>query len=278
MSAAVTVVFVAFNSAAVLGEAIASVPEGMPVVVVDNASRDVSVEVARQGGAEVIEAGENLGFGAGCNLGVRAVETQFVLFLNPDARLLPDTVELLMEDAEANPNAAAFGPLLLDNGVPELPRAYTLLEDGPAMMDTLPEEPCEPGFLSGACLLMRRSAFEAVGGFDEAIFLYLEDDDLCLRLRQAGSVLRLVPGAQVVHHQGTSSPPSRRSLKLRNHHTMASHVYLAKKHGLSVDFEAMRLNSRQRLKRAWLTLDLKRIAINRGRLSGLSATGPGKQT
>ena len=123
----------------------------------------------------------------------------------------------------------------------------------------------------------RRGAFMAIGGFDEAIFLYLEDDDLCLRLRDAGHTLRLVPEARVVHHQGTSSPPSRAGLELRNHHTMASHVYLAKKHGVAVDFNRMRSKARRRLLTAWLTLDLTRVAINRGRLSGLSADGPGRR-
>lgn len=277
MSASVTVVFVAYNSAAVLGEAIASLPGGVPMVVVDNASSDASVAIARQGGAKIIEAGDNLGFGTGCNLGARAAVTEFILFLNPDARLLPRTLDILLADAAANPKAAAFGPLILDDGQPELPRAITLLEKGPAMMDAVPEQPCEPGFLSGACLLVRRAAFEAVGGFDEAIFLYLEDDDLCLRLRQAGWALRLVPQAHVVHHQSTSSPPSRQSLKLRNHHTMASHVYLAAKHGLCVDFKAMARKARKRLRTARLMLDRKRIAINQGRLSGLAAKGPGKR-
>lgn len=274
----VTVILVAYNSAGVLAQAIASVPEGAPVIVVDNASSDASVTCAREHGATVIEAGANLGFGPGCNLGAEAAETPFLLFLNPDARLLPDTLPTLLATAAEHPRAAAFGPLILDaDGVPETPRARTLLDDGPAMMDSVPTTTRSVAFLSGACLLVRRDAFEHIGGFDPAIFLYLEDDDLCLRLRNAGHDLLLVPAARVRHDQGTSSPPSQASLHLRNHHTMASHVYLAAKHKRPADFAALRRKARRRLLTAWLTLDRKRIAINRGRLSGLSARDPGRR-
>ena len=274
----VTVVLVAYNSAAVLDDAIASVPDGARVIVVDNASTDASVQVARDRGAQVIEAGDNLGFGTACNLGAKKATTSFVLFLNPDARLLADTLTVLLTEADQHPGAVAFGPAILnETGRPELPRAATLLEDAPAMMESSPSVSCEVGFLSGACLLVRRDAFDAVGGFDEAIFLYLEDDDLCVRLREVGGTLRLTPSARVRHHQGTSSPPSLTSLKLRNHHTMASHVYLARKHGLAVDFDGMRRKAQRRLLKARLTFDRQRVAINLGRLSGLAAKGPGRQ-
>lgn len=275
----VTVVFVTYNSAGVLGDALASVPDDVPTVVVDNASADGSVAIARDRGAEIVEAGDNLGFGTACNRGAAKADTSFVLFLNPDARLLPDTLPALLAEASLHPHAAAFGPCILDaDGTPELPRARTLLDDGPAMMTEAPGAACDVDFLSGACLLVRRDVFLALGGFDEAIFLYLEDDDLCLRLRGAGHTLKLVPGARVVHHQGTSSPPSRAGLELRNHHTMASHVYLARKHGIAADFDGMRRKARMRLLTSWLKLDLTRAAINRGRLSGLSADGPGRRS
>ncbi|MEM7210439.1 MAG: glycosyltransferase family 2 protein [Pseudomonadota bacterium] len=275
----VTVVFVTFSSCDVLPDAIASVPEGIPIISIDNASSDGSSTLARELGATVIDAGNNLGFGTACNLGARAAETPFVLFLNPDARLLPQTLDVLLKEAEASPQGAAFGPLILDGqGKPEIPRARTLLDTGPAMMDRIPEQTCSVEFLSGACLLVRREAFLQIGGFDEAIFLYLEDDDLCLRLRKSGHSLRLVPSAHVVHHQGTSAPPSRVSLQMRNHHTMASHVYLARKHGVSTDFAALRKQARKRLVQAWLKMDLNRIAVNRGRLSGLSAPSPGRRS
>lgn len=274
----VTVVVVTYNSAGVLGDALASVPDGVPTVVVDNASADGSVAIARDHGAKIVEAGDNLGFGTACNRGAAKADTPFVLFLNPDARLLPDTLPTLLAEARLRPEAAAFGPCIVDaDGIVELPRARTLLDDGPAMMAELPASGGEVDFLSGACLLVRRGAFLAIGGFDEAIFLYLEDDDLCLRLRNEGHALRLVPDARVVHIQGTSSPPSRTGLELRNHHTMASHVYLARKHGIAVDFDRMRSKARMRLLTSWLKLDLTRAAINRGRLSGLSADGPGRR-
>ncbi|MEM9060162.1 MAG: glycosyltransferase family 2 protein [Pseudomonadota bacterium] len=275
----VCVIIVAYNSAGVLAEAVSSVPDGIPVIVVDNASTDDSAKIAAAAGARVIDAGGNLGFGAGCNLGAAAADTEFLMLLNPDARLEPSTLDLLMAEMRTDSGIAAAGPLLLNGeGKPEMPRALTLLDEGQAMMEAVPSDATDIGFLSGAALLIRRDVFEEIGGFDAEIFLYLEDDDLCLRLRQAGHRLRLVPEARVMHHEATSSPPSRRSLWLRNHHTMASHVYLASKHGIDVDFGRLRRKARQRLILAWMRLDLDRVAMNRGRISGLRAHGPGRLT
>lgn len=271
----ISVVLVSYDSAEVLAEAIASVPPGAEVIVVDNASADDSADVGEAAGASVIRTGQNAGFGTGCNRGAAMATREFILFLNPDARLEPDCLERLLAEADSQRDAAAFGPVLLDGaGQAGLPRAATLLDsDTPPMMSTVPEQPCDVGFLSGAAFMVRTAAFRDIGGFDENIFLYLEDDDLCLRLRGAGGRLRLVPGARVTHHQGTSSPPSPKGLEMRNRETMRSLVYLAGKHGIGMDFAAHRRKARWRLLIAALLFDRKRVHINRGRLQGLSGAG-----
>ncbi|MGL4242872.1 MAG: glycosyltransferase family 2 protein, partial [Beijerinckiaceae bacterium] len=83
----VTAILVSFNSAAVIGAALASLPPGMPAVVVDNASSDDSAAIAEAAGATVIRNARNLGFGVANNIGMRAAAAEWVLLLNPDATL-----------------------------------------------------------------------------------------------------------------------------------------------------------------------------------------------
>jgi GT2 family glycosyltransferase len=97
----------------------------------------------------------------------------------------------------------------------------------------LPEGDCCLPFLSGACLLVRRSAFEAVGGFDPAIFLFYEDDDLCRRLRDAGHALVHVDAAQARHGRGKSTAPSLRRRYVARWHLAWSRAHVGAKYGQS---------------------------------------------
>src|SRR4051812_41344016 len=146
--------------------------------------------------------GRNAGFGAGCNAGVRAGRSPAVLFLNPDARMDPDSVRHLGAVLEEVPQLGAVGPHLVEvNGDTQLtmrraPSLRTAFAEALFLHHVLPgssevvkagyEAPNVAEWLSGAALCVRRSAFDAVGGFDERLFLYSEDTDLCVRLRGAG--------------------------------------------------------------------------------------------
>lgn len=210
----------------------------------------------------------NLGFGAACNRGAAVVETPFALFLNPDAWLSPGSLAALVGQLYTDPGIAAAGPLLRLHGQIPLPRQSALLDvDDPPTFTTLPRQTRDVGFLSGAALLVRMTAFRALDGFDEHIFLYLEDDDLCFRLRQAGHRLRLVPAAVVDHDQVASA----RRLCQRNRHTLQSMHYLAGKHGVDFDFTAKRRQAWRRLALALLLADRRRLQVNLGRLQGLGA-------
>jgi hypothetical protein len=186
---AVTVATVTFNSAAVVAAALRSAPAQARCIVVDNASADDTIAAARavRPDAEIVELPRNVGFGAANNAALARCETPFLLMLNPDATLGEGTVAAFLAAAAAHPEIGLFG-LGPETPGPETPGPVT-----PAAT------------LSGACLFARVDAMRAVSGFDEAIFLYFDDDDLCLRMRAAGFGVAAVPGARIDHVSGRST-------------------------------------------------------------------------
>lgn len=190
------------------------------VVVVDNASTDgTGAFLATRPEVQVVRAGYNSGFAGGAQLGVDAVETEFVALLNNDAVADPAWLDRLVSAARAHPEAAAVTSLMLLAGTtpPVVNNAGVLLSSDWYGADrgygTSPEQFAEAtevfGFSGGAALL-RTSAVRAVGGFAREFFLYYEDTELSWRLRTAGWVVRYEPGAVVVHeHSATADQQSR---------------------------------------------------------------------
>jgi N-acetylglucosaminyl-diphospho-decaprenol L-rhamnosyltransferase len=231
MNAKVDAVVVAYNSRDTLRgcvEPLAGMRE-VAVVVVDNASPDDGLATVADLPARLVPAGRNGGFSFGCNLGASFGSAPYVLFVNPDARVEPAALKALVRVLDEDPALALAAPRILrEDGTlhysqRQAPRlrstwaqafflhrvfrragwADELVRDPAAY-----ERPGSPDWLSGACMLVRRSAFEQVGGFDEGFFLYCEDTDLCVRLRAAGHGLRFEPSAVVQHVGGASAPRS----------------------------------------------------------------------
>lgn len=227
----VTVITVAYHSLAVLPALARSLPPDVRLVVVDNGGEAGLAEWTFAQGARLITAQGNIGFGRACNLGAEGGTTGFLLFLNPDARLAPGSLDALLEAAGRHPQAVAFGPLLQGaDGVPGCKRVSAL-----APLDrvaAVPKTDTVVPVLSGAALLVRRQAFAAVGGFDPGLFLYFEDDDLSLRLRATCGPLILVPAAKVLHQPGQSSPASAALSWQRGYHLTRSYIHAARKHRL----------------------------------------------
>ncbi len=197
------------------------------VVVVDNDSIDGSgaALAAADADARLIPAGANLGFGRAANRGVAATDAYRVLILNPDAVVEPGCVKALLAALDGDEGLAVVGPRV-DNPdgtrypsvrrFPDLPvaaghaflglvRPNNRFTRRYRMLDGEPDQTADVDWVSGTCMLVRRSAFDAVGGFDEAYFMYVEDVDLCWRLRRAGWRVGYEPGARVVHTVGASS-------------------------------------------------------------------------
>jgi hypothetical protein len=226
---AVDVVVVSYNSSGELRgcvESLAGQP-GLNVIVVDNASSDGSLDTVADLPLDAVALETNGGFGHGCNAGWRRGSAPYVLFLNPDARILPESLERLAAVLDERPDAGAAAPRIteadgaLDYSLRRFPRlrstyarALFLHRVFPAAdwTDELIRDPSayreagSPDWVSGACVLVRRSALEALGGFDEGFFMYCEDVDLCRRLWDAGHEVLYEPAAEVSHIGGASAP------------------------------------------------------------------------
>ena len=236
-TAAITAIVVSLDSAEVLPACLdALAGEGVPAIVVDNASEDDSRAIAEAKGARVIANARNEGYGRANNIGVAAADTPYVLIVNPDLELGQGAAAALLAAAERYPDAGMLAPRIVEPSgriflqprsllsPPHLNRSGTM---------AIPEgDACLP-FLSGACLLIRREVFVALGGFDPAIFLFYEDDDLCRRMRDAGHALVHVHDAEARHGRGRSTAPSpQRRFKARWHLAWSEH-YIAQKYGLA---------------------------------------------
>jgi N-acetylglucosaminyl-diphospho-decaprenol L-rhamnosyltransferase len=221
------------------------------VVIADNGSTDGAPEEALEcyPGTELLRTGGNLGYGTAVNRAMSTVppEQEFVLVANPDVVWAPGSIDVLLEAAGRWPQAGTLGPLIRDPDGAVYPSARhlpSLVRGGMHAVigfawranpwtKSYRQERLEPserpvGWLSGSCLLVRRSAFDAVGGFDERYFMYMEDVDLGDRLGRAGWLNVYVPGSEILHDKGhsTGRDPGR---NLRAHH-VSTYIYLSDRH------------------------------------------------
>lgn len=229
---AVTIVVVAFNSAAVLPACLASIPARYRVVVVDNASTDDTPALAQalRPDADVLRLRANLGFGRGANAGFAVVESDFGLLLNADARLTPGVLEALAEAATRYPDAGLLAPEIFgDDGALQFGHALPYTPQRRRFVP-MPAGDCCMDYVGGSAMLFRMSAFRALGGFDDAIFLYGEDDDICMRLAAAGHALIHVAGCRVLHAGGKSTTPSPRLEWCKAWHQGWSRIHVEAKH------------------------------------------------
>lgn len=217
-----TVVVVAYRSRSPLERFLDGIGGDVPVVVVNNSSdEDALSDLAdRYPGVRVVDAGGNLGFSAGANLGARHVETPYVAFMNPDTMPTPAILDSLAAALEGDPGVAACGPTGIGTAgggaQPTLRRVtahalglhrwfpligiYYYPRDGARV---------EAGWISGSCCMIRTEDFAAAGGYDDAYFVFMSDFDLGLRLARRGR-RQLVLGDVVMRHVdgGSSDLPS----------------------------------------------------------------------
>ncbi len=229
--AACSVVIVAFHSAAMLPACLAAIPAACPVIVVDNASPDGSAEVAlaARPSARVIRAPRNLGFGPGANLGFAEVTTEFGMLLNADATLEPTSIAGLIAAARRYPQAALLAPeIIAEEGHMQFGHDLPFRRLRGPVVEPVGDACC--WYVGGSAMFLRMSVLRELGGFDPEIFLYFEDDDLCMRVRAAGHALVHVAGIRVRHLGGASSAPSARLSHFKAFHQGWSRLHLQAKH------------------------------------------------
>ena len=221
-------VVVNYNAGDDLRQCVASLrDEGADeIVVADSASTDGSLDqLARQDPGVVLRRGPNRGFGAGVNEGARGFARDYLLVVNPDVTVQPGAVERLVGALDRDARVAIVGPMIRTPDGRRYPsaRRFPSMRDALGhgflgvvwptnpftrryrMLDWDPVTSPDVDWLSGSCLLVRRSVWEDLGGFDESYFMYAEDVDLCWRIWKAGWRVTYEPGAVVVHRQGVST-------------------------------------------------------------------------
>ncbi len=224
MPAAGSIIIVTFNSARHIEACLRSLNQpDWERIVVDNASSDATCEAARAvPGTQVLANPDNRGFAAAANQGARAARGELLLFLNPDVQAQPGALAALRATAERTSAGALAGRLLDSTGATQvgftfrrLPTLATALAETLLLNRLWPgnpfnrryrcvdfdyDRPAEIEQPAGACLLVKRRAWESLGGFDPRFFpLWFEDVDLCHRLRQAGWTILYEPQARFLH-------------------------------------------------------------------------------
>jgi len=236
MTAAIQVIIVNFNAGETLTRCVQSVlsaREKLNITIFDNASADGSAEqvqslFGRLENVEIFCNDENIGFARAVNAAAGMGDEELLLILNPDCELLPGALGYLKQALENDPDAALAGPTVVDRtgviqkgtlrrfpdpwnslvtltGLWRLGRWFPAYKGVNRHQSRLPESNAMAEAVSGACMLVRRPAFESAGNMDEAYGLHCEDLDLMYRLQQQGNHCIFVPAARVFHQQGVSS-------------------------------------------------------------------------
>ena len=215
-----SIIIVSYNARADLERCLESLVTHPPaidheIVVVDNASTDDTVQALRTRwpGVRLIEAGDNLGFSRGNNVGIRQSFGELVLLLNGDTLVPPGALDTLAAVLDRRPDVAIAGPRLVDaTGQAELSfgRMISPVSElrqklrARRSVERLTSVEREVDWVSGACLLVRRADADAVGLLDERYFMYTEDVDFCAAIRARGRKVLFTPRAQIVHLRGRS--------------------------------------------------------------------------
>ncbi len=234
-SDAVAAVVVTYRSAAWIERCLDTLliqPEVTSVWVVDNASDDHTVDLVRSRypHVQVISNRCNIGFAAANNQALEKISEPYVLLLNPDAFLEPESVGAMLEVFRADEHMAVVGPRIIRNGMieaslsmaPTASASWLFLLSGMRNYSTggfsgkpVAGFPWEDGaqgeHLRGSCMLVKKTAIEDAGPLDERFFLYFEETEWCLRMRRSGWNIAITPKA-IAHHEGRASVKTQSSL------------------------------------------------------------------
>ncbi|GAA4367646.1 glycosyltransferase family 2 protein [Agromyces bauzanensis] len=248
------IIVVAYRSDTELDAFLASAGKGSSepavLIVADNLpSEGVAATIAARYGAAYVPMHANLGYGGAVNAAVELLPTtiKWVLVSNPDVMISAGAIDELLRLAGGDPAIASAGPRILNEDGSVYPSARAVPSIGSGIGHALFSRVWagnpwtaryhngedysrvrDAGWLSGACVLLRRSAFDAIGGFDPGYFMYFEDVDLGYRLGRVGYRNMFDPAASVTHLGGRSTATESAAM-LRAHHRSAER-FLAKRY------------------------------------------------
>lgn len=248
----VSLIIINYNNAAYTSECVDSIIEktdvaiSYDIIVVDNNSNMEDYNLLKDSlpkypNVFLHRSVINTGFGGGNMFGVQFANSKYLLFLNNDTLLMNDCISILYRYMEGNEEVGVStaqnydenGKFVIsfdhNKGIRKLLFGRSFLEkqlpNNYPNRNTEYSEPVEVNFVNGAFMFFRSEVFAKVGGFDNNIFLYFEEMDICLRMRKLGYNSILVPNAKVLHYQGISIGVS----KAINRESLISYLYVISK-------------------------------------------------
>lgn len=235
-----SLVIVCFNSSTPLERLLSFLHASGPVdfiqdiILVNNSpcDRERIASIGTTFGCTVINSGENLGFGAACNLGFSMSAADGVVFLNPDVLISAGSLRVLRDNLKNCDQTVACGPIILDGLRRRRLKCSSVADPNPRASTPVFRrrlDVVETYFLPGCAMAVKAAAFREVGGFDESFFLFYEDDDLSIRLSEYGRIVRL-EASVAVHRHGQSAPDSEEMRRFRAWHLGFSFVTAMRKH------------------------------------------------
>lgn len=218
-----SIVIVTFNNAKTIKNCLDSIinfTSGFEIIIVDNNSTDDTCKIVREfeNKVQLIKVEGNLGFAKACNIGVNVTTGEYIIFLNPDTRILQkDSLDKLKRSLVENSRYGLIGPKLIYPDGSEQARVRNLPTVGKAFQEYLLQKKgtynfyqpncetlCEVESIIGACIIIKKEIFEKAGGFNEKYFMYFEDLELCRKVRSMGLKVGFLPEITIEHAEGKS--------------------------------------------------------------------------
>lgn len=218
-----SIIILSYNTKDFLDSCLSSILEHFnsktfEIIVVDNASTDSSVEMIKEKypSVKLIESPKNLGYGAGNNLGLSKSSGRNILFLNSDTKILGNSLMIMLKCLDAQKNVGILGPRIINpdqtkqksvGSFYSLGNVLLMLFGGGrlGLLRSSPDKFAIVDWVSGSCMMVKRSLFEKIERFDENLFMYMEEVEFCYRAKLKGILTGYIPEARVEHHQLGSS-------------------------------------------------------------------------
>jgi len=222
-----TIVILTFKSEKVIDSCIESINQNIPIIVVENSKNQKFKDYleSKYKNIKCILSNSNLGFGAGNNIGIKASKTDYVLILNPDSTLEPNTLEELFLASKQVKDFSILSPICSDVNFPN----YGMLKDKSYVNKN--NTPFKVDYVDGYAIILNKKNFKDDFYYDEKMFLHLDSMDLCLRINRGGGSIFVVPKSKINHGGGKSVDPKYyEEIELsRNWHWIWSKFYYNKK-------------------------------------------------